>query len=112
MSDTSLLDLVIPAPTLPRRSARASAIVSAAVHVTLAAVIVLFASGSPKLDRREDAARSTPEPIQLPRMVFLQVPGPGGGGGGGGNRQPAPPSRAQGIGRDRITMPVARQVRP
>jgi TonB family protein len=40
-------------------------------------------------------------------MVFLMKPGLGGGGGGGGNRQPAPPSRAQGIGRDRITLPVA-----
>ena len=112
MSDTSLLDLVIPAPTLPRRRVRASAIVSAAVHVSLAALIVLLTSGSPDTDRRLEAPRSTPEPVQMPRMVFLQVPGPGGGGGGGGNRQPAPPSRAQGIGRDRITMPTARPVRP
>ena len=49
--------------------------------------------------------------MQLPRMVFLQRPGPGGGGGGGGNRQPAPPSRASNIGRDRITLPVARAKR-
>jgi protein TonB len=114
MSDTSLLDLVLPAPALPRRRARASAIVSAAVHVSLATVMVLLASGPPKSDGLRDAARPTTEPIQLPRMVFLQLPGPGGGGGGGGNRQPAPPSRAQGIGRDRITMPIAavRVVKP
>jgi protein TonB len=112
MSDTSLLHLVIPAPALPPRRTRTSALVSVAVHVTLAAAIVWLVSGSPELDRRREATVSTPEPVQLPRMVFLQVPGPGGGGGGGGNRQPAPPSRAQGIGRDRITMPVARPVRP
>ena len=43
-------------------------------------------------------------------MVFLQLPGPGGGGGGGGNRQQRPPSRAQAIGRDRLTIPVAKPV--
>lgn len=49
--------------------------------------------------------------VQVPHLVFLAVPGPGGGGGGGGNRQPSPPSRAQSIGQDRITAPVARPVR-
>jgi protein TonB len=39
-------------------------------------------------------------------MVFLQLPGPGGGGGG--NRQSQPSSRAQAIGRDRLTIPIAR----
>ena len=45
-------------------------------------------------------------------MVFLQTraPGRGGGGGGGGNRHPTPPSRAQAIGHDRLTIPVARPV--
>ena len=50
------------------------------------------------------------QPMQLPRLVFFEMPGPSGGGGGGGNRQPAPPSRAQGIGQDRITLPVAKPV--
>ena len=50
------------------------------------------------------------EKIEIPRIVFLQMPGPGGGGGGGGNRQPQPPSRALAVGRDRITLPVARPV--
>jgi len=44
-------------------------------------------------------------------MVFLQASGPGGGGGGGGNRSPSPPSRAENVGRDRITLPVAPPVR-
>ena len=47
--------------------------------------------------------------IQLPRLVFLLQPGPGGGGGGGGDKQPREPSPAQAIGRDRLTVPVARR---
>jgi protein TonB len=62
-------------------------------------------------DRRIEATDTAPAATQLPRMVFLQVPGPGGGGGGGGNRQSSPPSRAENVGRDRITLPVARTVR-
>jgi TonB family protein len=54
---------------------------------------------------------ASPEIFDPPRMVFLQMPGPGGGGGGGGNRQPSPPSRTETIGRDSIALPVARPVR-
>jgi protein TonB len=43
-------------------------------------------------------------------MVFFEMPGPAGGGGGGGNRNPTPPSRAQGTGRDRLTLPAIRPV--
>ena len=68
--------------------------------------------------QRQPVSRSTnravPNPaahesIQLPRLVFLLQPGPGGGGGGGGNKQPREPSPAQAIGRDRLTVPVARR---
>lgn len=109
----SQLHLVLPAPRLPARSrnARTSAIVTAVLHVSVAALLAVLTL-APPIDARRETTSATPPPVQLPRMVFLQVPGPGGGGGGGGNRQPAPPSRAQGIGRDRITMPVARPVRP
>jgi TonB family protein len=55
-------------------------------------------------------SKLVPEKVEVPRMVFLQVPGPGGGGGGGGNRQSAPPSRARAIGRDRITLNTARPI--
>jgi TonB family protein len=55
-------------------------------------------------------SRAVSEELQVPRMVFLQMPGPGGGGGGGGNRQAAPPSRAQAIGQDRITLNAARPI--
>lgn len=47
------------------------------------------------------------KPIDVARLVFLVKPGPGGGGGGGGNRQRAPIPRAQAVGRDPITLPVA-----
>lgn len=107
------LHLVLPAPRLPRRSrsARTSALITAVLHVSVAAMLTVLALDPPSVDARRETERPAPEVVQLPRMVFLQVPGPGGGGGGGGNRQPSPPSHAQGIGRDRITMPVARPVR-
>ena len=50
-----------------------------------------------------------PEPIAVPRLVFVAPPGPpgGGGGGGGGNRQKAPVRHALGPGHDPATFPVA-----
>jgi periplasmic protein TonB len=44
---------------------------------------------------------------QLPRLIFLQAPGPHGGGGGGGARRRSAPARAASIGRDRLSAPVA-----
>jgi protein TonB len=113
MSDVSLLHLVLPAPRLPRRSryGRASAMVTVALHVAVAVVLAVLTFEPAPFDARRETAHASPEPVQVPRMVFLAVPGPRGGGGGGGNRQPTPPSRAQVIGRDRITMPVARPAR-
>src|SRR5687767_7112781 len=112
MSDTSLLRLALPAPRLPRRwgRARGSALVTGALHAGVVAAIAVLAHGSrgvaPPLERTVAV-----QPAQVPRMVFLQMPGPGGGGGGGGNRQPSLPSRAQNVGTDRITLPVAPPVR-
>jgi TonB family protein len=83
-------------------------LVSTAVHASIAGVLTWFAVSVPAPAR--EAAVATPEKMQIPRMVFLQMPGPGGGGGGGGNRQPAPPSRARAVGSDRITLPVARPI--
>src|SRR5687768_16228637 len=106
----SLLHLVIPAPRLPQRDARASTIAAGALHIAAAALLATLTVVRPPEDRRIET--TDPVPVtQLPRMVFLQMPGPGGGGGGGGNRNPAPPSRAENVGRDRITLPVARPVR-
>ena len=113
MSGTPMLDLVLPAPRLPGRAAhaRASAVVTVALHVAAASVIVALALGGSQRDRPQAVRPAAAEPIQVPRLVFLQMPGPGGGGGGGGNRQQSPPSRAQNVGTDPITLPVARPVR-
>jgi len=106
----SLLHLVIPAPRLPRRDARASVIAAGALHMAAALLAMLTVVRAPE-DRRIEATDRAPAAVQVPRMVFLQMPGPGGGGGGGGNRNPAPPSRAENVGRDHVTLPVARPVR-
>jgi hypothetical protein len=106
----SLLHLVIPAPRLPQRDARASAITAVALHIAAAAVLAMLTMARTPEDLRIEATNTAPV-TQLPRMVFLQMPGPGGGGGGGGNRNPSPPSRAENVGRDDITLPVARPVR-
>ena len=112
MSGTSL-QIALPAPRLPERSrsARASVIVTFALHALVAAALVSIGVSSPAPQAQLKPTPAAAERMQLPRMVFLQRPGPGGGGGGGGNRQPAPPSRASSIGRDRITLPVARAKR-
>ena len=107
----SLLCLVVPAPRLPQRArtVRAGGIVSVLLHVAVVTAVVFVAARPGSIATSPEAA-SNRQPLQLPRMVFLQMPGPGGGGGGGGKRQPAPPSRAQAVGRDRLTMQVAKPV--
>ena len=111
MSETSLLHLVIPAPRLPHRHTRTSMAVAATLHGFAAAVLITLTLVPGATASRREAKVAAHETVQIPRMVFLQVPGAGGGGGGGGNRNPSPPSRAEHVGRDRITLPVARQVR-
>lgn len=108
---TSLLCLVTPAPRLPRRAsaARTGGVGSVLAHVAVATAFVLAAAWRGPLLAPSGTAPSR-QPSQLPRLVFLEMPGPGGGGGGGGNRQPAPPSRAEAIGRDRLTLPAAKPV--
>jgi TonB family protein len=107
----SLLHLVIPAPRLPHRRAPESIALAAAVHVLAAAAVVGLAVARGPTAGPAESAPVVTQVVPVPRMVFLQMPGPGGGGGGGGNRSPSPPSRAENIGRDRITLPVARPVR-
>ncbi len=113
MSDTSLLHLALPAPRMPHRAAgaRASALVTAALYAAASAAIAALTFGSPRAGPPQETTATPSQPIQVPRMVFLQVPGPGGGGGGGGNRQTSPPSLARNVGTDRITLPAARPVR-
>jgi protein TonB len=107
----SLLHLVIPAPRLPVRRARESVAVAVAVHALAAAAVVTFTLVPGATGGRLETKDAAPVTVQVPRMVFLQTPGPGGGGGGGGNRAPSPPSRAENVGRDPITLTVARPVR-
>ena len=108
----SLLCLVTPAPRLPLRagSARRGAGGALLLHATVVTTILVTTAWSGSTREPSQATPSGREPMQLPRLVFLQMPGPGGGGGGGGNRQPKPPSRAQAIGRDRLTLPVAKPI--
>jgi TonB family protein len=112
----SLLCLVLAAPRLPerRRSMRAGGGLSLLIHAgALAALLLagpLWRSALPAAPTAAAAPIANRRPAATPRIVFLQTPRPGGGGGGGGgNRQPAPPSRAQAIGRDRMTVPAARR---
>jgi periplasmic protein TonB len=113
----SALRLVLAAPRLPERgqSMRAGTVLSLLMHATALAGLLLIGPLSrlapPSLPEKAAAPISTRQPpLAIPRLVFLQKPGPGGGGGGGGNRQPTPPSRAQAIGRDRLTIPAAKPV--
>jgi TonB family protein len=114
-AERSLLRLVQAAPRLPDRggSMRAGGILSLLIHATALAGLLLvgtlWGSARPPAPSTAAATIANRQPSDVPRIVFLRVPGPGGGGGGGGNRQPSPPSRAQGIGRDRVTIPVARR---
>ena len=79
-------------------------------HAAVVATVVAAAAWSGTAPAASPTGKATHQPTPLPRMVFLQLPGPGGGGGGGGNRQSPPPSRAQAIGRDRFTIPIARPI--
>ena len=105
-----MLRLVLPPPRMPRRERRTGGALSALFHVAVAALLV---AAWPRPDpAASSTARSTHQPLHLPRLVFLQTPAPGGGGGGGGSRQPTPPSHAQAIGRDRVTVPVRKRSVP
>src|SRR5688500_18544890 len=88
------------------RGMRRSAGVTVIVHAS--AVAALLWAASIHVTPSQIRVSSSTEPNPGIHMVFLHTPGPGGGGGG--NRQPAPPSRAQAVGDDRITLPVARPV--
>ncbi len=111
MVPRSLIELVRPAPRLPRRTeaVRRAGIVSVLLHMGVVTSVLFMAARSAPVATSPDAASSR-QPIQLPRVVFLQMPGPSGGGGGGGTRQAAPPSRSQANGRDRLNVPLTTPV--
>ena len=66
--------------------------------------VALACFGKPTSDSRNAWHSSCPVLSGGSRLVF----GPGGGGGGGGDRQSLEPSAGKAIGRDRLTVPVAR----
>ena len=107
--ERSPLCLVVPSPRLPARSRSAGScgIASAVLHVVAVSTVISLAAWSRSI--APHPVNATADRPQVPRLVFLLQPGPGGGGGGGGNRQAQPPSRAQAIGRDRLTVPVVRR---
>ena len=111
-ADTSFLHLVRPAPRLPARApfVRTSGILSALFHVAAFSAFVFTAVWSGPRGATSQLPTAAREPVRLVRMVFLESPRLNGGGGGGGNRQPGSVSRAQGIGRDRVTIPVAKPI--
>jgi TonB family protein len=90
---------------------RPGGILSVLIHVSALAALVLagqFRQSAPQRAPSIGAAViSNRPPLEVPRIVFLQIPGPDRGGGGGGNRHSTPPSSAQAIGRDRVTIPAA-----
>jgi protein TonB len=112
-----LQGLALAPPQLPRRGWSAvswQTIASAALHVVAVAALVTLVDHSTSRAVEETVAARAALPDQTTHMVFIARPAqtPGGGGGGGGNRQPGPIRRAQGIGRDRLTVPIRKTPPP
>lgn len=82
----------------------ASAVASLAWHV----VVLLFVIVVSRTTRGSHERVDPPAPSTNARVVWLDQIGPGGGGGGGGNRHVEPPRRAEAVGHDAISVPVAR----
>jgi len=108
-----LQGLALAPPELPRRGLSAvswQTVASAALHVVaiVGLVTLVGRSTSRAVEEAEAVAARAALPDQTTHMVFIARPAqtPGGGGGGGGNRQPEPIRRAEGIGHDRLTVPI------
>jgi periplasmic protein TonB len=112
--------LVHRAPRMPVRDSflgRMSPLAaSATLHFVAGVVLLVIAAhgGRSPAAPRPKMPAETLQP-QAARIVFLPSAsawsGSGGGGGGGGNRQTGPIRRAERPGRDRRTVPVAKQPR-
>jgi periplasmic protein TonB len=95
------------APRLPRRrgTVLAQGAASAVLHVATALTILVFVTSTTRSPA--PSALLAQCSLDTRQIVFL-APDPlrqiGAGGGGGGNRQPSPIRRAQGVGRDTITL--------
>ena len=89
-----------------RRALLCSATAHACLLTLLVAVVGRGAGAPAPVPARQRAPDASSTPVT--RIVFLPSTGPGGGGGGGGNRQPGPIRHAEGVGRDRITLRIAK----
>ena len=108
-----LQGLALAPPQLPRRGWSGvswQTIASAALHAVAIVGLVTLVDHSTSRAVDETVAARAPLPDQTTHMVFIARPAqtPAGGGGGGGNRQPGPIRHAEGIGHDRLTVPIRR----
>jgi protein TonB len=97
-------DLAFSFERQPKRMSNALA-GSIGVHGALALFALLMTLYGP----RPILSEPTPPDRLSKDIVWLNVPGPGGGGGGGGNRSPEPPRKIEMPGKDKITVPAAKQ---
>lgn len=102
-----------PPPPALARSRRASVLFSATLYTLLATTLLSFGR-RPEMGSTTIAV-SKPSAIDyedVRHFVFIvrNPIGRGGGGGGGGNRQTGPIRRAEGIGKDSMTLRVAKPV--
>ncbi len=112
-----LQGLALASPELPRRGWREASwqtIGSALLHAAFITTLVLLAGHARRPAAEPDAPVRPPLADQTTHLVFIARPAadPGGGGGGGGNRQTEPIRRAEGIGHDRMTVPIVRAPAP
>jgi len=110
-----LQGLALAPPELPPRGWGAvswQTVASAALHVVaiVGLVTLVERSASRAVEEAETVAARAALPDQTTHLVFIARPEqtPDAGGGGGGNRQPGPIRRAEGIGHDRLTVPIRR----
>ena len=85
-------------------------IASVTLHIVAIVGLVALVDHSMSRAIEQTLAARAALPDQTTHMIFIARPEqtPGGGGGGGGNRQPGPIRRAEGIGRDRLTVPIVK----
>ena len=82
---------------------------SATIHFVVLLVAVMLAGRASHSPRQPHDPPRLDTPVAITRLVFIaRGPRPSGGGGGGGNRQTKPIRRAEGNGRDTITLRIAK----
>ncbi len=81
---------------------------SAGIDILFVVLLVLAARWGSK---PEPVAPFLPD-LSTPRLVYLDIPGPGGGGGGGGNKKPDPPKAAELPGKAPISVPAVKPPTP